>query len=100
MLSNILHVNDGSEHAFRAFAMALTMVKQNNSDRSNCIARALSGRGRELRHVAYWHFASFRYRAAIWSFSERSGHRATLTEHDLGMLEFWDDRRRRRSKPP
>ena len=23
----------------------------------------------------------------------------TLTEHDLGMLEFWDDRRRRRSKP-
>src|SRR6266849_6215974 len=32
-------------------------------------------------------------------FSERSGHRTTLTEHDLGMLEFWDDRRRRRSKP-
>src|SRR6267142_4560765 len=32
MLSNILHANDGSEHAFRAFAMALAMAKQNNSD--------------------------------------------------------------------
>ena len=39
-----------------------------------------------------------RCRAAIWSLSERSGHRATLSEHDLGMLEFWDDRRRWRSK--
>jgi nucleotide-binding universal stress UspA family protein len=28
----ILHGNDGSEHAFRAFAMALAMAKQNNSD--------------------------------------------------------------------
>ena len=32
MLSKILHANDGSEHAFRAFAMALAMAKQNNSD--------------------------------------------------------------------
>jgi nucleotide-binding universal stress UspA family protein len=28
----ILHANDGSEHAFRAFAVALAMAKQNNSD--------------------------------------------------------------------
>jgi nucleotide-binding universal stress UspA family protein len=28
----ILHANDGSEHAFRAFAMALAMAKQNNSE--------------------------------------------------------------------
>ena len=28
----ILHANDGSEHAFRAFAMALAVAKQNNSD--------------------------------------------------------------------
>jgi nucleotide-binding universal stress UspA family protein len=28
----ILHANDGSEHAFRAFAMALVMAKQNKSD--------------------------------------------------------------------
>jgi nucleotide-binding universal stress UspA family protein len=28
----ILHANDGSEHAFRAFALALAMAKQNNSD--------------------------------------------------------------------
>ncbi len=32
MLSKILHANDGSEHALRAFAMALAMAKQNNSD--------------------------------------------------------------------
>src|SRR6266851_10184209 len=49
--------------------------------------------------LVQWHFASFRCRAAIWWFSERSGRRAAFTEHDLGMLEFWDDRRRRRSKP-
>ena len=41
-----------------------------------------------MRDVAYWHLTSFRCRAAIWSFSERSGHRANLTKHDLGMLEF------------
>jgi nucleotide-binding universal stress UspA family protein len=28
----ILHANDGSEPSFRAFAMALAMAKQNNSD--------------------------------------------------------------------
>ena len=28
----ILHANDGSEPAFRAFAMALAVAKQNNSD--------------------------------------------------------------------
>jgi nucleotide-binding universal stress UspA family protein len=28
----ILHANDGSEHAFRAFAMALALAKQNNSE--------------------------------------------------------------------
>ena|SRR5882672_12892151 len=38
-------------------------------------------------------------RSHLVFFSERSGHRATLTEHDLGMLEFWDGRRRRHSKP-
>jgi nucleotide-binding universal stress UspA family protein len=32
MFSKILHANDGSEHAFRAFAIALAMAKQNNSD--------------------------------------------------------------------
>ena len=32
MFSKILHANDGSEHAFRAFAMALAVAKQNNSD--------------------------------------------------------------------
>jgi nucleotide-binding universal stress UspA family protein len=32
VFSKILHANDGSEHAFRAFAMALAMAKQNNSD--------------------------------------------------------------------
>ncbi len=32
MFSKILHANDGSEHAFRAFAVALAMAKQNNSD--------------------------------------------------------------------
>jgi hypothetical protein len=45
--------------------------------------------------VRCWHFASFRCRAAIWSRSERSGHGAALSEHDLRMLEFWDDRHRR-----
>jgi len=28
----ILHANDGSEHAFRALAVALAIAKQNNSD--------------------------------------------------------------------
>jgi nucleotide-binding universal stress UspA family protein len=32
VFSRILHANDGSEPAFRAFAMALAMAKQNNSD--------------------------------------------------------------------
>ncbi|MGO8913647.1 MAG: universal stress protein [Bradyrhizobium sp.] len=32
MFSRILHANDGSEHAFRALAVALAMAKQNNSD--------------------------------------------------------------------
>jgi len=32
VFSKILHANDGSEHAFRAFAMALAMAKQNNSE--------------------------------------------------------------------
>ena len=32
MFSKILHANDGSEHAFRAFAMALAIAKQNNSE--------------------------------------------------------------------
>jgi nucleotide-binding universal stress UspA family protein len=32
VFSRILHANDGSEHAFRAFAMALALAKQNNSD--------------------------------------------------------------------
>jgi nucleotide-binding universal stress UspA family protein len=31
VFSKILHANDGSEHAFRAFAMALAIAKQNNS---------------------------------------------------------------------
>jgi nucleotide-binding universal stress UspA family protein len=32
VFSKILHANDGSEHAFRAFALAIAMAKQNNSD--------------------------------------------------------------------
>ena len=32
VFSKILHANDGSEHAFHALAVALTMAKQNNSD--------------------------------------------------------------------
>jgi nucleotide-binding universal stress UspA family protein len=32
VLCKILHANDGSEPAFRAFAMALAVAKQNNSD--------------------------------------------------------------------
>jgi nucleotide-binding universal stress UspA family protein len=32
MFSKILHANDGSEHAFHAFALALLMAKQNSSE--------------------------------------------------------------------
>ena len=32
MFNKILHANDGSGHAFRAFALALTIAKQNNSE--------------------------------------------------------------------
>ena len=32
MFRRILHANDGSERAFRAFAIALAMAKQNNSE--------------------------------------------------------------------
>jgi nucleotide-binding universal stress UspA family protein len=32
VFSKVLHANDGSEHAFRAFAMALAIAKQNNSE--------------------------------------------------------------------
>lgn len=32
MFSKILHANDGSEHAFRALAMALAIAKQNGSE--------------------------------------------------------------------
>jgi nucleotide-binding universal stress UspA family protein len=32
VFSKILHANDGSEQAFRAFVMALALAKQNNSD--------------------------------------------------------------------
>jgi nucleotide-binding universal stress UspA family protein len=32
VFSKILHANDGSEHAFRAFAMALALAKQNDSN--------------------------------------------------------------------
>jgi nucleotide-binding universal stress UspA family protein len=32
MFRNILHANDGSEHAFHALALALAVAKQNNSE--------------------------------------------------------------------
>jgi nucleotide-binding universal stress UspA family protein len=32
MFSKILHANDGSEHAFRALALALSIAKQNRSE--------------------------------------------------------------------
>ena len=32
MFSKILHANDGSEYAFRALALAITIAKQNNSE--------------------------------------------------------------------
>jgi nucleotide-binding universal stress UspA family protein len=32
MFDKILHANDGSEHAFHAFALALAIAKQNNSE--------------------------------------------------------------------
>ncbi len=32
MFSKILHANDGSEHAFKAFSVAIEIAKQNNSE--------------------------------------------------------------------
>lgn len=32
MFAKVLHANDGSEHAFRALALALAVAKQNNSE--------------------------------------------------------------------
>jgi nucleotide-binding universal stress UspA family protein len=32
MFKTILHANDGSDHAFKAFALALAIAQQNNSD--------------------------------------------------------------------
>ena len=32
MFNKILHANDGSEHAFHAFSLALSIAKQNNSE--------------------------------------------------------------------
>jgi nucleotide-binding universal stress UspA family protein len=32
MFSKILHANDGSEHAFHALALAITIAKENNSE--------------------------------------------------------------------